>query len=288
MTIEEVNNITIVGSGAMGSQISMVCALSGYEVVLHDVQQESLDKAKDTLEELMRKRVAKGRLSEEEVKAAFDRLSFSSSLADAVKNADFVIEAIVEKLETKQNLFQEMDQLAPAHAIFATNSSTIVSSKMAHVTQRPERVCNMHFFNPALVMELVEIVKGPHTSERTASIAYELAKSLSKTPILMEKEIFGFVANRILTAIFDEAMYLYENGYASFEEIDIACTKGLNHPIGPFALLDLTGIDVNYHIKTLLFGETKDEKDAPSKSLQELYERGDLGRKTGKGFYAYS
>jgi 3-hydroxybutyryl-CoA dehydrogenase len=288
MTINKINRITVVGSGAMGSQISMVCALAGYQVVLHDVQQGSLDNARNILEEQMSKRVAKGRLSQEEVNEAFNRLTFSPCLADSVKETDFVIEAIVEKIESKQILFQEMDQLAPSHAIFATNSSTIVSSKLAHVTQRPEKVCNMHFFNPALVMELVEVVKGPHTSESTASIAVELAKSIKKTPILMEKEIFGFVANRILTAIFDEAMYLYENGFASFEEIDLACTKGLNHPIGPFSLLDLTGIDVNYHIKSLLYDETKDEKDAPSRSLQELYEKGDLGRKTGKGFYAYN
>lgn len=288
MSVSDINQITIVGSGAMGSQIGMVCALAGYEVVIHDIEQKSLVKSKETLESLMERRIEKGSLSEQTVDEAFKRLKFNNKLENSVQNADYIIEAIVEKLEIKQELFKSMDKLAPSHTIFATNSSTIVSSKLAKCTERPGKVCNLHFFNPALVMQLVEVVKGEHTSTETVEVSMSLAESLGKTPIQINKEIFGFVTNRILSAIFDEAIYLYENGYATFEEIDVACKKGLNHPIGPFALLDLTGIDVNYHIKKLLYEETNDENNAPSMSLEERYVKGDLGRKTGKGFYTYS
>lgn len=287
MELADIKRITIVGSGLMGSQIAMVCALGGYDVTLSDIKQESLNQAKEMLEKLMNRRIKKARLTEEEVSSAFKRLTFDTDLRNSVKDADYVIEAIVEKLELKQNLFEQLDYLAPDHTIFASNSSTIVSSKLAAFTKRPDKVCNLHFFNPALVMELVEVVKGEHTSEQTTKVSMELAKSLNKTPIQINKEILGFVTNRILTAIFDEAIYLYENGYASLEEIDIACKKGLNHPIGPFELLDLTGIDLNYHIKQYIYSETLDEKDKPSSTLKEKYENKEWGKKSGVGFYTY-
>lgn len=285
--LTNINKITVIGSGLMGSQIGMLCALAGYEVTINDISQEQLDEAKSTLIKLMDRRVEKKRLTEEENSSAFHRLHFSTDLQEAVSDADYIIEAIVEKVESKQQLFKRLDELAPRHAILASNSSTIVSSKMAKHTNRPDKVCNFHFFNPALVMDLIEVVKGEHTSEETAQLSMDLAKSLNKTPIRINKEILGFVTNRILTAIFDEALYLYENGYASLEEIDIACKKGLNHPIGPFELLDLTGIDLNYHIKEYIYSETQDEKDRPAKSLKEKYENKEWGKKTGVGFYKY-
>ncbi|MBS4192375.1 3-hydroxyacyl-CoA dehydrogenase family protein [Bacillus sp. FJAT-49705] len=288
MEIDQIKQIAVIGSGAMGSQIAMLCALAGYHVTLQDINEESLVKAKQSLEGNMKRRVEKGRLSQDQVESAFDRILFESLLEEAVKNADFVIEAIVEKLEAKRALYAEVDRLAPAHTIIASNSSTIVSSKIADATSRPDKICNMHFFNPALVMELVEVVQGPHTSEETAQITFELAKRINKVPILLKKEISGFVANRILGKLMDEAIYLLENGIATVEEIDLACTKALNHPIGPFALIDLTGIDVNYHVRMQRYLESGDEKMKPSKIVTELFEKGDLGRKTGKGFYTYS
>ncbi|MDQ0340733.1 3-hydroxybutyryl-CoA dehydrogenase [Caldalkalibacillus uzonensis] len=288
MHIDQVKQIAVIGSGAMGSQIAMVCALAGYPVTVQDIQEESLQKAKASLEGHMERRVKKGRLTAEEVKAAFERLHFTTSLEEAVREADFVIEAIIEKLDAKRELFAKLDQLAPPHAILATNSSTIVSSKIADATQRPEKVCNMHFFNPALVMELVEVVQGPHTSEETAQVTFDLTKRINKTPIWLKKEISGFVANRILGKVMDEAIYLLEQGIATHEEIDLACTKALNHPIGPFALMDLTGIDVNYLVRMQRYQETGDPADKPSKTVMEKYERGEWGRKTGKGFYTYT
>ncbi|MDN3016205.1 3-hydroxyacyl-CoA dehydrogenase family protein [Paenibacillus sp. BSR1-1] len=283
-----IKQITVIGSGVMGSQIAMVSALAGFEVFLQDINEVSLRQAKESLQGHMNKRIQKGKLTAQQVEEAFSKLHFVTSLETALNQTDFVIEAIVEKLDAKRELFAVVDQLAPAHAIIATNSSTIVSSKLADATNRPDKVCNLHFFNPVLVMELVEVVKGPHTSEETAAAAFGLAKQMNKTPILLKKEISGFVANRILGKVIDEAVYLLENEIASVEEIDLACTKAFNHPIGPFALLDLTGIDVNYYIRQVLYEETGDESQKPKKILTEKFLNGELGRKTGKGFYSYS
>ncbi|UOF89012.1 3-hydroxyacyl-CoA dehydrogenase family protein [Fodinisporobacter ferrooxydans] len=287
MSATNVQRIMVAGAGAMGSQIAMVCALAGYEVYLQDISGEMLRKADGSLRGHMRRRVEKGRFTEEFVNAAFARLHYTEDLKQAVSEADVVIEAIVEKLDAKRELFSHLDQLAPSRAILATNSSTIVSSKLADATNRPDKVCNMHFFNPALVMELVEVVRNPATSDATVQTIVELARNLGKTPITLNQEISGFVANRILGALMDEAVSLYEKGIASFEDIDIACLKALNHPIGPFALMDLTGIDVNYYVRMQRMQETGDESLGPKKSIVEKFEKGELGRKTGKGWYSY-
>ncbi|MBU8906088.1 3-hydroxyacyl-CoA dehydrogenase family protein [Desertibacillus haloalkaliphilus] len=288
MNIEQINHISVIGSGAMGSQIAMVCALAGYEVTLQDINEESLAKAKESLTGHMERRIKKGRLTVDEVNRAFNRLSFENKLEEAVKETDYVIEAIVEKVDVKRELFQQLDELTPPHTILATNSSTIVSSQIADATKRPEKVCNMHFFNPALVMELVEVVQGPHTSEETANVTVELTNKINKRPILLKKEISGFVANRILGKLMNEAIYLLENEIATPEEIDLACTKALNHPIGPFALIDLTGLDVHYNVRMQRYEESGNEEDKPSETIIEKVERGELGRKAGKGFYTYS
>jgi 3-hydroxybutyryl-CoA dehydrogenase len=278
----------VAGAGAMGSQIAMVCAMAGYEVYLQDISGEALRKADDSLQGHMIRRLEKGRLTQAQVKEAFARLHYTEDLKQAASEADVVIEAIVEKLDVKRELFSQLDLLTPSHSILATNSSTIVSSKLADATKRPDRVCNMHFFNPALVMELVEVVRNPETSDETVQTIVELARSLGKTPITLNQEISGFVANRILGALMDEALSLYEQGIASFEDIDLACMKALNHPIGPFALMDLTGIDVNYYVRMQRMQETGDPALGPKKSVIEKFEKGELGRKTGKGWYTYS
>ena len=279
--------VTVIGAGAMGSQIAMATALGGYNVTLYDIEQIKLDQAEHDLRGLLERKVQKNKMEQAVMDQAFAKLTCSHNFEKALQESDLVIEAIVENLEIKQELFAKLDQEAPAHTILASNSSTIVSSKLAHVTNRPDKVCNIHFFNPALVMELVEVVKNSETSDETVEKAMEYARTIGKSPILLEKEIFGFVTNRILNAVFDEAMYLYENGIASIEEIDLACTKGLNYPIGPFKLMDLTGVDVNYHIRQIKYEETKNEQDLPQTCLVEKYEAGELGKKTGKGFYQY-
>lgn len=282
----EIKHVGVVGAGAMGSQIAMVTALSGFPVFLQDISIESIQKAEAFLREQMERRVKKGKFTEEQVKSAFENLTFTTKLED-LKNTDIVIEAIVEKLEAKQALFTQLDRILSEHTILASNSSTIVSSKLASSVRRAEKVCNIHFFNPVLVMDLVEVVKGPHTSDETAEKSMAFIKSIGKIPVLLKKEISGFVANRILAKLMDEAVYLYENGYATHEEIDLIVTKALNHPIGPFALMDLTGLDVNYFVRMQRYKESGEEKDKPAVIVAEKVEKGELGKKTGKGFYEY-
>lgn len=282
----KIKYVAVVGSGAMGSQIAMVSALAGYPVTLQDINPESLEKAQGFLKGQMNKRVEKGRYTQEEVDAAFGRLSFTANIED-LSDADLVIEAIVEKIDAKRELFSALDKIVADGTILATNSSTIVSSKIADVVSRPENVCNIHFFNPVLVMDMVEVVKGPHTSDETAEKSMSFVKSIKKTPVLLQKEISGFIANRILGKLMDEAVFLYENGYATHEEIDLVCKKALNHPIGPFALMDLTGIDVNYFVRMQRYNESGDEKDKPARIVADKVEKGELGKKTGKGFYEY-
>ncbi|MGH3085833.1 MAG: 3-hydroxyacyl-CoA dehydrogenase family protein [Rubrobacteraceae bacterium] len=285
--VENINRILVVGAGAMGSQIGMVCALSGYEVSVQDIDEGMLEKAKDQLQSRMSRNVEKGRMEQDDVDAAFARMTFTTDLEGPASETDFIIEAAVEKLDVKREIFSKLDKAAPEHAILATNSSTIVGSRIADATSRPDKVCNMHFFNPALVMKCVEVVRGPDTSDATVETTVELTKRLGKEPVLLHKEISGFVANRILHALRDEAISLHEGGYASFEDIDVACKTALGHPMGPFELMDLTGIDISYYVRQARYEETGDPEDKPRKSIVEKFEKGELGRKTGKGFYEY-
>lgn len=271
----------------MGHQIGMLCALGGYETIIQDVNESALEKAEASLQTIMNKWVLKNKLSEDEKAAAFSRLSFQTSLEKAVKQADFVIEAVVEKLDVKREVFQKLDELAPSHAILASNSSTIVNSLIAEATTRPDKVVNMHFFFPPLVMDCVEVVKSEQTSDETAAKTMEVSKNINRTAVLLQKEISGFIANRILGALQREAVYLYENGYASFEDIDTICRKALNHPIGPFELMDLSGIDVGYFVMEQRYAETNDPLDKPAACIEEKVKAGELGRKTGKGWYEY-
>ena len=285
--IENVNKILVVGAGAMGSQIGMVCSLAGYGVTLQDIDEGMLEKAQEQLRARMARNVEKGRMEQDEVNAAFDRMGFTNDLEGSASETDFVIEAAVEKLDVKRELFGKLDEAAPEHAILATNSSTIVSSQIANATDRSDRVCNMHFFNPALVMKCVEVVRNPETSDATVETTIELTRRIGKAPVVLSKEISGFVANRILGALRDEAISLHEKGVASVEDIDTACKTALGHPMGPFELMDLTGIDIGYYVKMARYEESGDPKDKPKKSIVEKFEKGELGRKTGRGWYQY-
>lgn len=287
MTGMSVNHVLVVGAGAMGSQIGMVCALAGLTATITDIAEPSLARAHADLRSRLARDVDKGRRTASDVEAAFGRLSFTTDLTAAAATADYVIEAAVEKLDIKRTLFAELDNAAPPHAILATNSSSIVSSRIADATGRPDRVCNLHFFNPALVMKCVEIVRGPDTSDVTVATSVALADRLGKVPVVLQREIPGFVANRILGAVRDEAIFLLENGVASVTDIDTACRTALGYPMGPFELMDLTGIDIGYLTKQDRFAQSGDPRDRPSRSVTALVERGELGRKTGKGWYTY-
>ena len=288
MKIEDVKKIVVVGAGNMGHQIATLSAIQGYKVVCTDIKDEILKKAEAFVDKYLPGRVDKGKLTAEQAKQARANISFTASLQEACKDADFVIEAVLEILNLKRKIFADLDKFTPPHAILATNSSFIVSSKIADATQRPEKVCNMHFFNPALVMKLVEVVQGPHSSDETIEIAMALCKKLEKVPVHLKKEVDGFLLNRIFRAIGREAQWILEMGVASVEDIDKACVYGAGHPMGPFRLNDLTGIDLSYIMGMEAFRATGDRSQLPTPSLVEKYVKGHYGEKTGKGWYDYT
>lgn len=283
----KINKITVIGAGNMGHQIAICAAISGFKVKCTDTNLEILNKAIAFAESYLSERVVKGRLTKGEVKQVHENLSFVASLEEAVSDTDLVIEAIIENLEIKRTLFAKLDNLCSPHTILATNSSYIVSSKIADATSRPDKVCNMHFFNPALVMKLVEVVQGPHVSDQTVELLMDAAKKMSKTPVLLHKEIYGFLVNRLLQATRQEALKLLDMGVASFEDIDIAAKNGLGYPMGPFELLDLTGIDLAYHVGMEKYIESGDSADRPSPTVVEKFTKKEWGKKVGKGFYNY-
>jgi 3-hydroxybutyryl-CoA dehydrogenase len=282
-----IRKLAVIGAGQMGHQIAMLGALGGIRTALCDVNQEALAKAQQSLEALMDQWITKKKITEMEKTAAFNLLEFTDDLEKAAGDADYVIEAVIEKLDVKREIFKKLDKITPKHAILASNSSTIVNSLLAEVTSRPDKVCNMHFFFPPLVMDCVEVVMSDQTSEETAQVSLALCKRINRTGLLLRKEISGFVANRILGALQKEAMHLYEEGIADYKEIDLIVKKALRHPIGPFELMDLSGIDVAYYVMQQQYAETGDPKDKPSAVIEEKVKAGELGRKTGKGFYKY-
>ncbi|MBS4022715.1 MAG: 3-hydroxyacyl-CoA dehydrogenase family protein [Dethiobacter sp.] len=287
MKIEDIKNICVVGAGNMGHQIALQAALSGFQVKSTDASEVTLQKAQQFVDSYLPQRVAKGKLTEEQAALARKNISFVKTLEEAAQDADFVIEAVTEKLALKRDIFSKLDTICPPDTILATNSSFIVSSMIADVTTRPSQVCNMHFFNPALVMKLVEVVQGPHTAPETAEVTVELCRRMGKLPVLLNKEIYGFLVNRILGALSTEAVFLLDQGIASAEAIDLAVVNALGHPMGPFRLMDLTGIDLSYHIGMERYRETQDAADKPSPVIVEKYAKGEWGQKTGKGFYQY-
>ncbi|WLR43178.1 3-hydroxyacyl-CoA dehydrogenase family protein [Bacillus carboniphilus] len=288
MKIEDIDSIAVIGAGQMGHQIAMLCCLGGFKTFLYDKEELALKNAKQKLDQLTSRWIEKQRFSEDKIEIAYKNLIFTTNFLEAVSNTPFIIEAVVEKLSVKQEVFRKLDECAPKEAILATNSSTIVNSLLAEVTNRKEKVINMHFFFPPVKMDCVEIVKSDQTSQETTLITEAVCDKINRSAVVLEKEISGFVANRILGALQKEAVYLYENGYASFEDIDLVCKKALNHPLGPFELMDLSGIDVGYYVMQQRYEETGDPLDKPFKCLEDKVKKGHLGRKTGKGFYQYS
>lgn len=276
--------IEVVGAGAMGAQIAMVCALAGHQVWLVDSSTDALAAAEDQLRTRTDAMVAKQRRSADEIASAYSRIRWGT---DLVAEVDLVIEAVVERLEVKRSVFVELQAICPDTTVLTSNSSSFVPSALAAGLRAPQRFLNLHFFNPALVMTGVEVISGPQTSAQIRDQVVQFVVSLGKVPIVVDREIPGFIANRLLGAIRDEALRLLEGGYGAVDAIDTAARTALGHPMGPFELMDLTGIDIGYLTKLGRFEETGDPADLPSSTVAAMVERGHLGRKSGRGFYNY-
>lgn len=284
----EIRKVAMVGAGTMGNQIAIQAAISGYEVNCYSRKEATISNAKKFFEEWLAKSISKEKITKEEAEKIQSNLTFTTNIKEAVKDADLVIEAVSDVLKTKKEILAEIDQYTNDNTIYASNSSYIVSSLFANAVKHPEKVLNVHFFNPALVMKLVEVVQGPHVDDATVETIFQFVKSINKIPVLVKKEIYGFVVNRIFSAITKEACYLLDQGVASIEDIDTAVKNGLGHPMGPLELLDMTGIDLEYDVLTEKYRMTGELSDKPSPAIVERYARGEFGRKTKKGFYDYS
>lgn len=283
----EIKNVTVLGAGLMGNQIAMQAALSGYHVICCDISDKMVAKAADFSQNWFSKRVEKGKMDAAAAEAVQSKLIFTTDLNAAAGRADIVLEAVSDIVSIKKKALSQLDALTPDHCIYASNSSYIVSSRFADAVKDPSKVLNVHFFNPALVMKIVELVKGPHVSQETFDTAYQFIASIGKTPITIEKEIYGFVVNRCFQALTREACYLVDQGIATPEDIDKAVKGALGHSMGPLETLDMTGIDLEYNVYMEKFRASGDKSDLPAACLTEHYAKGEFGRKSGKGFYEY-
>jgi 3-hydroxybutyryl-CoA dehydrogenase len=281
-----IQTIMVVGAGQMGSGIAQVAAQAGLRVYLRDIDQKFVDKGLAGIAKLLSRDVEKGRKTEEEKAAILGRISGTVSLAPAAE-ADLVIEAIVENLEAKVTLFKELDALCPTHAILASNTSSLPITQLAAATKRAPQFIGMHFMNPVPVMKLVEVIRGIATSDETYGTIKALAEQMGKTPVAVN-DFPGFISNRVLLPMLNEAIYCFYEGIAGVEEIDTVMKLGMNHPMGPLTLADFIGLDTCLYIMNVLYEGYKDSKYRPCPLLVQMVQAGYLGKKTGRGFYTYN
>jgi 3-hydroxybutyryl-CoA dehydrogenase len=281
-----INQIMVIGAGQMGSGIAQVCAMAGYGVILHDIKDEFVQKGIGNIQKNLNRQVERGRMEESEKETILSRLTTSVSLENASK-AELVIEAVVENMDVKTQLFKMLDQYAPEHTILASNTSSLPITEIAAVTERPEKVIGMHFMNPVPVMKLVEIIRGLQTSDDVYETIEAVSKKLSKVPVEVN-DFPGFISNRILMPMINEAIFAVYEGVATPEAVDEIMKLGMNHPMGPLTLADFIGLDTCLYIMETLHEGFGDDKYRPCPLLRKYVKAGWLGKKTGKGFYTYA
>lgn len=278
--------VAVIGAGLMGSGIAQVSATAGLDVVVRDVTDAALQRGRSAIEKSLGRFAEKGRISSDDAAAALARIEFTTDL-DAVSSAEIVVEAAFEDLTVKSELFRSLDAVCGPDAVLASNTSAIPITQIAAVTQRPESVVGTHFFSPVPMMALCELVRGYKTSDETLARARSFAEQVGKTCIVVNRDVAGFVTTRLIAALANEAVRLLESGVATAEDIDTACKLGFGHAMGPLATLDLTGVDIMRNATANIYRDTRDGKFAPPELLSRMVVAGDLGRKTGKGFYDY-
>jgi 3-hydroxybutyryl-CoA dehydrogenase len=283
----QIKKIGVLGAGAMGNGIAQVCAQAGHEVIMRDIADKFVQRGLKTIEGFLAKGVEKGKITEDEKKKVVGRIKGTTEMAD-LKECDFIIEAVLEELDLKKKVFQEVEKLTRPEVILATNTSSMSITAIGAATKRPDKVVGMHFFNPVPLMRLVEVIKGMDTSDETAGVTMQLSEKLGKVAVLVKKDTPGFIVNRLMMVQMLEAVKVYEEGIASMEDIDKAIKGGLNHPMGPFELMDLTGLDINYNVSEYFHHELNQElKHVTPLTLKNMVLAGKLGRKTGEGWYKY-
>lgn len=285
MKADDVKLFGVVGAGQMGHGIALVAAVSGLNVILNDIKMEFAERGFQSISQILSKNVDKGKMTKEEKDTALDRIKLSANLRD-LHSVDFVVEAATENQEIKFQIFRDLDEICPPHAILATNTSSIPIGRIASQTNRPDKVIGMHFMNPVPVMKLVEVIRALTTSDETFQVTWDLSIKFGKTPA-EASDYPGFIANRILMPMINEAIYCLYEGVGTRESIDTVMKLGMNHPMGPLALADLIGLDTCLAIMETLYEGFKDSKYRPCPLLRKYVEAGWLGRKTGKGFYEY-
>lgn len=284
----EIKKLGVVGAGAMGNGIAQLAAQIGCDVVMRDIEDAFVERGMKTIDRFLSKSVEKGKLESKEKDAILGRITGTTDMS-RLKDVDFVIEAVIEDLELKKSVFKELDELCRPEVVLASNTSSMSLTEIAAATKRPENVCGMHFFNPVPLMRLVEVIRGYATSDETVAITTDLAKKMGKTTVEVKKDSPGFIVNRIMIPHMVEAIKIVEEGIATKEDVDIAVKNGLNYPMGPFELMDLTGIDICYFVNEYFHKELNKELKWVSPNLFKTMIRANkLGRKTGEGWYDYS